>query len=227
MGTGEETLVTLAKLTRIAIIAYIVSAIANLALTAVGLVYLPIVTAVKVPHDNLTALMVLGIISTVFGIISLIAIPASIILVAIWVHRSWANLHAAQLEGLNYTPGWATASFFIPFVNLIVPMRALRELHNRSHGESDWHAAISVGDVTSWYACTWAALVVGLALGAFMALDSIPNMYVLLPELGWFGLAALLLVFLLGSAWFLYRIVSKITAAQRAMLHYAQAGVFE
>ncbi len=227
MSKGEASLSALAKLTHIAIIAYIVTAIANLALTALSFYAMSNVMTPSASQDGLTGLMVVGLVASVVGILNIISIPASIILVALWVHRAFANLHEAGLEGLNYTPGWATASFFIPFVNMVVPMRALRELHNRSHGESDWHAAISVGDVTSWYACLWAAFLVGVALAAFLALDSIPYVHVLLPALGWAGLGLLFTIFVLGSAWFLLQIVNKVTAAQNAMLHYAQAGVFE
>ena len=226
MSKGEASLAKLGRLTRIAIMVYILAAIANLAVTVLSFAWLGSLLRAAPGDHQMIGIMVIGVISSVISLISLISIPASVILVALWVNCAWSNLHEARLEGLNYTPGWATASFFIPFVNMVVPMRALRELHNRSHGESDWHAAISVGDVTSWYACLWAAFLVGIALTVFLALDSIPNLYVILPTPGWILLGILLAAFLLGSAWFLYRIIGKVTAAQSAMLHYAQAETF-
>lgn len=226
MNAGVTSLATLAKLTRIAIVVYILAMIGYAGFTGIVAYLASSMIADVNSLDSVRGMMVVGVISGIVTLINFIAFPASVILFAVWVHRACSNLHEARLEGLNYTPGWATGSFFIPFVNMVVPMQALRELHNRSHGESDWHAASSVGDVTSWYACTWAAFGVGMVLLGYVALNAIPGLYVLLPTLGWVGLAALLMLFLTGSALFLYRIVGSVTAAQTEMLHYAQGEVF-
>lgn len=155
-----------------------------------------------------------------------LAFLVSVVVIALWLHRAHANLHEAGLGKLNYSASWATASFFIPFVNLYVPFASTRELWNRSHGESDWHATASAGDVTSWAACNWGAFVVFCALSGYLALDSIPNLYVLLPTWGWLGMSLLLYIFLAGSAWFVMQFVGKITAAQVSGLHLSQSDVF-
>lgn len=226
MNAGVTSLITLAKLTRIAIGVYIVAIIAYAGFTGVIAYFASALIGNVISPDSVNVMMVVGVISGIITLVNFIAFPASVILFALWVHRAWSNLHEGGVEGLNFTPGWATASFFIPFVNMVVPMQALRELHNRSHGESDWHAASSVGDVTSWYACTWAAFGIGVVLLGYIAVNSIPGFYVLLPVLGWIGLLALLVMFLIASAWFLYRVVGSVTAAQAGMLHYAQGEVF-
>src|SRR5688572_27392345 len=88
-----------------------------------------------------------------------------------WIYRAHANLHEAGLDELRYSPRWSVGSFFVPLVNLVVPFRAMRELHNRSHGEGPWQAATPVGDVTSWWACLLAATAVSTvaAMVAFLA----------------------------------------------------------
>lgn len=160
------------------------------------------------------------------GGIQLLAFLASVVTAALWLHRAHANLHDAGLGGLNYSAGWATASFFIPFVNLYVPFASTRELWNRSHGESDWHAAASAGDVTSWAACNWGALIVFCALAGYLIVDALPGVFVLLPVWAWLGLSVLLYVLVAGSAWFLLRLVGRITAAQEAGMHLSQSDVF-
>src|SRR5262245_55917536 len=49
-----------------------------------------------------------------------------------WIYRAHANLHEAGLDELRYSPGWSVGSFFVPLINLVIPFRAMRELHNRS-----------------------------------------------------------------------------------------------
>ncbi len=158
--------------------------------------------------------------------IQLLAFLASIVVIALWLHRAHANLHDAGLGGLNYSAGWATASFFIPFINLYVPFASTRELWNRSHGESDWHAAASAGDVTSWAACNWGALIVFCALVGYLIIDAVPGVFVLLPVWAWLGMSVMLYILLAGSAWFLLRLVGRITAAQEAGMHLSQSDVF-
>ena len=169
----------------------------------------------------------LGILSLGIGGIQILAFFACVVVIAIWIFRAHANLHEAGLTGLNYRPGWAAASFFVPFVNVYVPFASTRELHNRSHGESDWHAKSEVGDVTSWAACNWGALAVFSASVTYLSINSIPGVHVLLPMWGWLGLSVLLYIMLAGSAWFLFKIISKVTLAQENGLHLSQASVFD
>jgi hypothetical protein len=49
-----------------------------------------------------------------------------------WLHRSQANLVAAQVPDLKYTPRRAVEAFFIPFVNLVRPFRVVRETWSAS-----------------------------------------------------------------------------------------------
>src|SRR5687767_1529604 len=62
---------------------------------------------------------------------------ASVVVVAMWIHRAHANLRDAGTDGLEFTPGWAVGWYFIPFANLIKPFQAMRELWNASHGQAD------------------------------------------------------------------------------------------
>ena len=83
------------------------------------------------------------------GFLFLIALPllASGLALMVWVHRAHDNLRAETLEGLNFAPGWAATSFVIPVAGLIVPFQAMRELWNRSHGEPEHFARVSVASM--------------------------------------------------------------------------------
>lgn len=218
MTSGEQTLATIGKILRIALIVYAISLTAAWVLTLIGMLW----------SRSLRAVMDALVIATgALSLLQLATFIASFVLVALWVFRGFANLRDAGLQGLNYSPGWATASFFVPFVNMLVPMRVLRELHNRSHGESDWHAAQSVGDVTSWYACNWAAFVMFCFIVTVIAVDQIPGVFVMTPDYAWAGMFALFGLFLAGSAWFLSQVVRQATAAQLDGLHLSQTDVFD
>lgn len=52
----------------------------------------------------------------------------------VWLHRVTKNVPALgnPMSKINYTPGWAVGSFFIPFGNLFMPYRAVREVWDHS-----------------------------------------------------------------------------------------------
>ena len=52
----------------------------------------------------------------------------------VWLYRVSRNVPALgnPKSGVEYSPGWALGSFFIPFVNLVVPYKAVREVWVKS-----------------------------------------------------------------------------------------------
>ena len=59
------------------------------------------------------------------------------ILFLIWLHRSSKNVTAFGTGPLSYSPGWVVGSFFIPFANLFLPFRAVREIWQNSFPPED------------------------------------------------------------------------------------------
>lgn len=218
MNNGIRALTTLGGIAKLTLAIFIFTC----------LVFVVLQLALMTSVQTMTAgfAEVLTVVALGVSVVWLLSFLASIILVAMWTFRAFSNLHEAGLTGLNYSPGWATAAFFVPLANLYIPFVALRELHNRSHGESDWHAAASVGDVTSWYACNWGALVVFLVAAGYMAVDSLEGVHVLLPQWAFLFLFTLIYLLLLGSAWYLMQIVKKVSDAQASGLHLSQSDVF-
>ena len=57
----------------------------------------------------------------------------TVIFFCIWLYRAYDNLRAFNPSlPLDHSPGWAVGSFFVPFVNLLIPYRAVREVWQRS-----------------------------------------------------------------------------------------------
>ena len=58
---------------------------------------------------------------------------ATIVVFLMWLYRASSNLRAfSPWNRHDHSPGWAVGSFFIPFVNLVVPYRAVKEVWEKS-----------------------------------------------------------------------------------------------
>lgn len=214
IGSGLDSLESRAKWTRWLLIAYLVEGAVVLLIGFYTLFnefsYLP---------TGPTTQIVAGL-ASLASILLFLACAAAVML---WTHRAHANLREMGLEGLRYSPGWASWSFIVPIAGLIVPFLAMRQLANRSEGEDVLQADASVADVSSWWAC----YVAGNLLQAFIMLKLVFNLnglvFVVTPR----GVDTALLQFssllLLGAAWFLYRIIGSVTEAQRSGAGLAEA----
>lgn len=78
---------------------------------------------------NLYDMLDLGI-----GMLYLLVFGSTIVFFCMWLYRASRNLVAlgTPRHALEYSPGWAVGSFFVPFVNLVVPYRAVRETWAKS-----------------------------------------------------------------------------------------------
>ena len=67
------------------------------------------------------------------AVVELILYIATVIFFCVWLYRAYDNLRAFNTwSRLEYSPGWAVGSFFVPFVNLVIPYRAVREVWQKS-----------------------------------------------------------------------------------------------
>lgn len=107
--------------------------------------------AINLESPDLTALEMAA--ATVYLGYS-IAFICSVILIGMWIHRAHARLHAAGIEGLEFSPGWAVGWFFVPIANLLKPFQAMKELYNTSVNDEDRFNADAPAILTGWWA-TW------------------------------------------------------------------------
>lgn len=87
------------------------------------------------PEDPIDAAGVLvGLLQLGLGLLTLGLYIATIVVFLMWLYRSYENMPALGVprNTIQYSSGWAVGSFFIPFVSLVVPYRAVRELWRKS-----------------------------------------------------------------------------------------------
>ncbi len=204
-------------LARAALVAYI-------GFVAISALLAALLLRAQLGHDLLPPALVLQLAPALLLPMVFVNLGSSLAFL-IWLYRASRNLVDAGIVDLRRSQGWIVASYFIPFVNLVVPFRAMRELYNRSHGEEAWHADAEVADVSSWWSCYIGALIIQVVLGMVAAINLVPRLYVTTPPGVNTALGILASLLLAGSAVFQWKIIGAITNAQRSLAHIG--GVFD
>ncbi|HKX76949.1 MAG TPA: DUF4328 domain-containing protein [Novosphingobium sp.] len=88
---------------------------------------------------------------------SSVAYLTSVVFIAMWLYRAHANLVAAGVDGLEFSPGWSVGWYFIPIANLFKPFQAMRELWTNSHNIADGFGAEAPHQLSLW----WGTFIVG------------------------------------------------------------------
>jgi hypothetical protein len=88
-----------------------------------------------------------------------------LVLFLMWVFRTSKNLRFATAQPLQNSPGSAVAWFFVPYANLIMPRRVLKEIWYASHaGRADGHSIVN-----RLWALWLVAIAYSLSISVFMA----------------------------------------------------------
>jgi hypothetical protein len=79
-------------------------------------------------------MLVIALFEIGLGLLEVIVYLATLVMFLLWLYRSYENLPAfgVRRNELKYSSGWAVGSFFVPFVSLVVPYRAMKELWTKS-----------------------------------------------------------------------------------------------
>jgi hypothetical protein len=89
------------------------------------------------------------------SILATIIYLVTVVFFCMWLYRAYDNLRAFNpWARLEYSPGWAVGSFFIPFVNLVLPYKAVREVWEKS-GHPD-EAFLYAPSPPAWFHFWWA-----------------------------------------------------------------------
>ena len=76
---------------------------------------------------------VLAVLLVLIGLLAFVVYVTTVVFFLMWLYRANNNLKRFnQWARLEYSAGWAVGSFFVPFANLIVPYRAVREVWQKS-----------------------------------------------------------------------------------------------
>ena len=90
-----------------------------------------------------------------FGIIII-----SSVMMVVWRYRANENCHGFGAQNMQFTPGWAAGSNFVPIMNLFRPYQVMQEIWKVSTDPSAWRNQAG-GLLVKWW---WAACVVSMLL---------------------------------------------------------------
>ena len=120
-----------ARIVKILLIVGAVAAGMSLLAEALSLAFPPLTDDQELGDNPMGAVVVLVLLLLV--VLGIIIYLATVVLFLMWLYRAYGNLRAFNpWSRLDYSRGWALGSFFIPFVNLVVPYRAVKETWQKS-----------------------------------------------------------------------------------------------
>ena len=126
--TSAHTRATIVKI--LLIVGAIVTGIRFFA-EILSLAFPPLTEEQELADNPISAVILLLIF--LLALLEVLIYLATAIFFCVWLYRASDNLRAFNpWIRPDYSPGWAVGSFFIPFVNLVVPYRAVREVWQKS-----------------------------------------------------------------------------------------------
>jgi len=109
------------------------------------------------PEGN-AIILVIGLL--LFGLAVLACMLSNIIAICMWMYRANTNIRALGTQGVTYTPGWCAGYWFVPFLNLVRPYQAMKEIYQASASSDtvasqskSWQFATVPGVFSIWWFC--------------------------------------------------------------------------
>lgn len=97
---------------------------------------------------------IVAALAVLVGVLSLAThIPAGM-----WIYRAACNVRALGARGLDDSPGMAVGWYFVPFLNLVRPFRAMEQVWRASTLPGQWQKKTQVPPLLRWW---WAAWLIG------------------------------------------------------------------
>tara|TARA_R110002126_G_scaffold29607_1_gene97681 strand:- start:588 stop:1184 length:597 start_codon:yes stop_codon:yes gene_type:complete len=149
------------------------------------------------------------LIGGVYGILLLSSFP----IIGRWFYVSAKINHLSEVKDLEITPGWAVGWYFIPFANLVMPYRALKETFQASFDSENWQSIKIPYDFSVW----WATFLASNGFSSWSAnmwgsLEE-PYAYEKVNQIAYIDITADVLLII--NAFFLLRIVGTIFNNQK------------
>lgn len=69
-----------------------------------------------------------------------------------WIYRANVNSRGFGAQDMKFTPGWSIGYYFIPFLNLVRPYRAMKEIWQVSHNPAAWKSQNGSALLGWWWA---------------------------------------------------------------------------
>ncbi len=84
--------------------------------------------------------------------LELLVLLALVVMIGRWIYLSAINARALGASDLQISPGWAVGWYFVPFANLVMPFRAMREIWLASHNPPSFRVQGSAPLIGWWWA---------------------------------------------------------------------------
>jgi Domain of unknown function (DUF4328) len=120
-----------AGIVKILLIVGAIAAGISLLAEALSLAFPPLTENQEIGENMMSA----GIALVIFllAILEFFIYVTTVVFFLMWLYRSYNNLRAFNSRiALDHSAGWAVGSFFVPFINLAVPYRAVKEVWQKS-----------------------------------------------------------------------------------------------
>ena len=98
-----------------------------------------------------------------------VSLVACVIVSGMWVYRLAANANAVTPDENRITPAWSVGWFAVPFANLVMPYRMIRQHWHGLNGSDDLN-----GGLPGWVLFWWSMWLIGNVL-SFVASRSLTN----------------------------------------------------
>lgn len=97
----------------------------------------------------------------VIGVAYVLSYLVTAVLFLKWIHRANLNARSLGAKDLRFSPGWAVGWYFIPFMNLVRPYQAMKEIWQASKNPENWSTE-PAPPILGWW---WALFLVSGFLG--------------------------------------------------------------
>ena len=68
-----------------------------------------------------------------------------------WIYFSNSNSRSLGASGMQFTPGWTIGYYFVPFLNLYKPYRAMKEIWKTSKDPKNWEMVKTPSFFPQWW----------------------------------------------------------------------------
>ncbi|TDU63088.1 uncharacterized protein DUF4339 [Prosthecobacter fusiformis] len=96
-----------------------------------------------------------------------------------WIYRANVNCRGFGAQNMEFTPGWSVGWYFIPFLNLVRPFQAMKEIWKVSTDPQRWQMQQSAGILTLWWTLWILSNITGqITFRTSMAVNDLPSLEV-------------------------------------------------
>tara|TARA_B100000886_G_scaffold337219_1_gene297490 strand:- start:879 stop:1571 length:693 start_codon:yes stop_codon:yes gene_type:complete len=157
----------------------------------------------------------------IIAVIALIILIASFIIIGRWIFVSCKLNHLNGKQNLKRSPGWSIGWFAIPFANIIMPYKCLREIYLASFDKENWKdLPVSISFPIWWFGWLTGNMLQNAYFGISESLDEYSYVeqtrFKEIIQMNWIGIASDILLAL--SAIALLDIIKRVSNNQRKLV---------